>query len=76
VKRTKEQEAAKAAARAHTDLNIFYGIIALLESGLIGPHSYSAADRIIAICKTHGARCVAKYDRALASVSSNERVSK
>jgi hypothetical protein len=66
MKVTKVGEAAKAAARAHTDLNIFYGIIQLLEGGLISSSSYPCADRIISICKKEGAKCLRRYDRALA----------
>ena len=65
MKIKKSAEHAKAAARAHTDLNIFHGIIALLEGGLISSDSYPCADRIIAICKSEGAKCLARYDRAL-----------
>lgn len=62
-------EYSRAAARAHTDLNIFHGIIALLEGGLISSDSYPCADRIIAICKREGAKCLVRYDRALANSS-------
>jgi hypothetical protein len=66
MKITKTGEAVKAATRAHSDLNIFYGIIALLEGGTISSDSYPVADRIIAICKKHGSVCLRRYDRALA----------
>lgn len=59
-------EAAKAAARAHTDLNVFEGIVQMLEGGLVSADSYPAADRIIAICRKHEQVCLRRYDRALA----------
>lgn len=69
MKRTKPEDSAKSAARAHTDLNIFHGIIALLEGGLVSSDSYPAADRIIEMCKREGARCLVRYDRAMTAVS-------
>jgi hypothetical protein len=60
----------KAAARAHTDLSVFHAIINLLEGGLISSDSYPNADRIISICKKESAKCLQRYDRALAE---NER---
>lgn len=56
----------KAAARAHTDLNVFHAIIKLLEGGLISSESYPNADRIITICKKEAAKCLQRYDKALA----------
>jgi len=58
---------AETAAKAHTDLNIFYGVIALMEGGLLSADSYGDAERIIRLCKAAGAKCLARYDRAIAS---------
>lgn len=68
----KPADHAKAACRAHTDLNIFYGIIALLEGGLIHQESYGAADRIIAICKSESQKCLVRYDRSIAAIPSHD----
>jgi len=65
----KRIEHCKAAARAHTDLNIFYGIIALLEGGLVSSQTYANADRIIAICKREAAKALVRYDKAIAQNS-------
>ena len=65
--RKRPRDYVKAAARAHTDLNIFYGIIALLEGGLISSAGDRAAQRIIEICKRQGAKSLALYDKAIAS---------
>lgn len=55
------------AARAHTNLNTFAAIVAILEGGCVyGPESQKAASRIIALCKAEQGRCLARYDRARA----------
>lgn len=56
----------ESAAAALSDLNIFYGVIALLEGGTIHSPSYRAQERIIRICKDEGQRRIADYDRHVA----------
>jgi hypothetical protein len=60
---------AKAAAKAHTDLNVFYGVIALMEGGLMSADSQSDVQRLIASCQRASAKCLARYDAALLRLS-------
>jgi hypothetical protein len=57
----------KSAARAHSNLSMFYAVIALLEGGGIYGH-VPAAQRIIKICKAEAGRQLAAYDRAVARI--------
>ena len=59
---------AEEAARAHSDLNTLYGVIAILEGGTVSAHCYGATSRIIRACKTESAKCLTRYDRALAKL--------
>ncbi len=55
------------AARAHSTLNTFAAIVALLESGLVYcPEAYKAADRITKIAKDEQQRMLRRYDREIA----------
>jgi hypothetical protein len=53
----------KAAAKAHTDLTVFHGVIQLMEGGLLSADSYGDAERIIKICKRASQKCLARYDQ-------------
>lgn len=53
------------AAKARCDLNIFYGVIAILEGGTISADSNSGAQRIITICKSESAKCLRRMDDAI-----------
>ena len=66
VKRTTSVDLAKAAARAHCDLNIFYAVIALMEGSFVSSECFGAEARIVAICKAEAQKCLHRYDRALA----------
>lgn len=58
----------KEAAQAHTNLNVFASVVSLLEGGhLYGAHHDRTAQRIIEICKAEQAKCLARYDRAIAA---------
>jgi hypothetical protein len=57
------------AGQAVSDLNIFYGVVALLEGGTIHAPSHKAANRIIKICKAESAKRLAEYDRLVAKAS-------
>ena len=60
----------KEAAQAHSTLNTFAAVVALLESGLVYcPESYKAADRIIKIAEQEQQRMLRKYDRHVARAS-------
>ena len=68
-----KRDRVKEAAVAHTDLNIFYGVIALMEGGLLGSESYADAERIISICRRAGAKCLHRYDSASAHLKLEDR---
>lgn len=55
------------AARAHSDLNIFYAVIAIMEGGCVygSPGSQQAADQIIQICKCVVQRNLRTHDDAV-----------
>lgn len=57
------------AAQAHTDLAMFDGIVALLESGSISPDSQADANRVIANCKTAIQKQLRRFDKARAALS-------
>lgn len=54
------------ATEAHSDLNLFASIVALLESGLNHSPTYAAAERIISICKREQDKCLRRFDAAMA----------
>lgn len=56
------------AAKAHTNLTMFYAIIALAESGGFYGH-HSETGQIIKTAKRGAARCLREYDRAVAQVA-------
>jgi hypothetical protein len=56
----------KEAAEAHSDLNIFAGIVALLEGGTLSTDSQDIEFRIIAICQRAQQKCLARFDRSVA----------
>jgi hypothetical protein len=63
----------KAAAEAHTNLNVFASIVSILEGGhLYGCYSDRAAQRIIEICKAEQSKCLARYDAASLALSSKD----
>jgi hypothetical protein len=53
------------AAKARSDLNIFYGVISILEGGTISADSNAAAQRIIDLCKNASAKCLRRMDDAI-----------
>jgi len=56
----------KAAAEAHTNLNVFATVVSILEGGhLYGATSDRAAQRIIELCKAEQSKCLARFDRAV-----------
>lgn len=54
------------AAKARCDLNIFHGVIAILEGGTISIDSDTDAQRIIDICKKASDKCLRRMDDAIA----------
>lgn len=68
-KTSKRQDAAEEAARAHTDLNVFPAVIALMEHSLLSPACQQREFQIIRICKSEQARCLQRYDAALTKLN-------
>ena len=67
-RKTSAQDLAAKVARAHTDLTIFYAVIAMLEGGTLGPDVNTDASRIIAACKRAAGRCLVRMDAANAKL--------
>lgn len=57
------------AVKAYSDLHIFHGIVALLEGGTVSTASNSSANYIIRHCKTASAKCLDRYDAAIAKAN-------
>jgi len=53
------------AAEAHSDLNMFHAVMALMESGLLSSDCNTAAERIIKICQAESAKCLRRFDAAI-----------
>lgn len=51
---------------ARSDLNIFAGVMALMESSLLSHDCYVAEARIVVICKAEMQKCLRRMDRTLA----------
>lgn len=64
--------AAKAAAEAHTNLNIFAAVMSLMEGGHVyGPDAGSAATtarKIIQLCKAEQQKQLVIYDKNIAAL--------
>lgn len=66
------RKAAKAAAEARSDLNVFHSVIVLMENGMLScPASYAAAQKIIKICKAEAGRRLTDYERAIDAAASD-----
>jgi len=53
------------AAVARCDLNVLYGVVALLEGGTMSSECQVAIQRIIATCQREGQKCLRRYDKAI-----------
>ena len=61
----------KEACAAHSDLNTFYCAISLMENGHIyDSRSHRSAQKIIDICKAEAAKCLERFDEAVAVIES------
>jgi len=64
--------AAKAAAEAHTNLNIFAAVVSLMDGGHVyGPSADSAAQtarKIVQLCKAEQRKQLLIYDKNIAAV--------
>jgi len=67
------QQAAEAAARAHTDLNIFGGIALLLEGSLLSVESQRDEFVMVAQCRRAEQNCLRRYDAAMAVLSAKPK---
>lgn len=63
---TEKGKAIKEAAVARSDLNLFAAVAALMESSLVSSDCYAAEARIVRICQAEQAKCLRRYDRAIA----------
>ena len=62
------KENIRVAMNAHTDLNTFASLQAILEGGCLhGPTCYKSSQRIIAICKKEMQKQLAIMDKAIAT---------
>ena len=59
------EEAAKDAAYALTNLNLFVSLQTLLEGGHLYPSYNETAEKIIKLCKAETQRQIRAYDRAI-----------
>jgi len=68
--RKSSQHYAKEAARYHTNLNVYYCCISLLENG----HLYEGedAEEIIKLCKMKAQECLRRYDAAMAKIKDRQ----
>lgn len=62
----------KEACKAHTDLNIFAAVVALMETSLLSSDSHPDEARIVALCQRAQAKCLARYDREMALALPND----
>lgn len=60
---------AEKAAQAHSNLNIYYAVIGLMEGGLLYDGRHETATRIISLCKQQAAEELAIYDAAMERLS-------
>ena len=65
---TTNRKNAEKAARAHSNLNTYYAVIALMEGGLLYDGRHRIADQIVSLCKRQAATELAIYDRAVGSI--------
>lgn len=65
MKRKSTKELVQDAVEAHSDLNIFGAIIAILEGGTVSARAQPDDFRIINLCQKAQTKCLRRYDRAL-----------
>lgn len=61
-------------ADAHTRLNVFYSLIAILEGGCLpggSPTADATAQKIIVLCKAEGQRQLAIFDAGSAALAAH-----
>jgi len=70
----KLEQHAKRAAIARSDLNILYGVIALLEGGTISANREATVSKIIKLCKAESARCLVDYDKNMVALGGDPMI--
>jgi hypothetical protein len=69
---SRNKACASEAAKAHTNLNTFESVIALLEGGTIytvgGQSAYRTVTKIIKLCKDEQQRQLSIYDSAMSAI--------
>lgn len=68
MKRKTKTELLKDVVEAHTDLNIFAAIVAILEGGTVSARAQPDDFKIIAMSVRAQQRCLARYDKARAAL--------
>lgn len=63
------------AAEAHTNLNTWHSVIALLEGGSLYGGRHGAAERVISIAKSEAAKELKLFDKARNTVKPNAMLS-
>lgn len=63
-RRITTEDLAQQMCRAHSDLNGFYAVIALMENGLMTTDSHADQIAIIERCKSAAQKCLRRHDVA------------
>lgn len=66
IKRHELRDRIHEAAEAHTDLNMFYACISLMEGGHVSAAAHPDQVRLVALCRKAAEKCLRRYDRAVA----------
>lgn len=63
------EQRARAACEAHSTLNTFYSVIAILEGGgIYDGDAHATVGKIIRLCKAESAKQLRKYDAAMEGI--------
>lgn len=61
----RQKQLIREAVEAHSDLNIFAAVVAILEGGTMSAGAQPDDFKLIAMSKLAQDRCLARYDRAM-----------
>jgi hypothetical protein len=73
MKRKSKAEFLKDATEAHTDINMFAAVVAMLEGGTMSAGAQPDDFKIIALCKRAQQRCLHRFEQAHAALTSTDR---
>lgn len=59
----------KALVEAHTDLNMFAAVVAMLEGSIVSVSAQPDEFKVIALCQKAQLKCLRRYDRALKALT-------